>query len=115
MVLSCGPALAQASMAGLTPAGRYGLDAASCRAGDIFATLTTSRIDLPTVSCTGVDYDQTGNAGGVTTWSVSAKACFEEGATRGKPMRFRITREAGGAIRFHWADGTRSGTLTRCR
>jgi hypothetical protein len=113
--VSSGAALGQASLSGASPAGRYAFEAAECRSGQFFATITDTRIDLPTLSCTGVAYDQTEAGGGTAMWQVNAKACVEEGQTRGKPMRFRISRAANGAIRFHWPDGTASGRMMRCR
>jgi hypothetical protein len=104
---------AQASLAGPTPTGRYAPDAASCRGGDIFATVAPARIDLPTLSCMGVRYDMQSSSGGVEMWQVEARSCVEEGQTRGKPMRFRIERREG-RVRFLWADGERSGRFVRC-
>lgn len=113
LLLIATPAQAQSSLSAAMPYGRYGLDAASCRAGDIFATVTTKRIDLPVMSCTGLDIDQTLSSGGTALWSVTAKSCIAEGQTRGRAQTFQLERGDKG-LRLLWPNGDKGGWLTRC-
>ena len=108
-----GAVMAQSSVQKQSLSGRYGLDAAACKAKDYFATLTETSIDLPTYSCTGVSFDQVEARGGTETYQVTATACTGEMAAKGKSDRFLIVRSKG-TIRIHWGDGTRGAELLRC-
>lgn len=106
-------AAAAASLDALSPAGRYALDAAGCKAKDYFATLGETKITLPTYSCEGVDYDQTEKRGGRAVYVVHAKACVGEEAQKAAPAEFSLTLEDG-VLQFHWKDGSMSARLRHC-
>jgi hypothetical protein len=110
-------AVSSAQAAGGAPpapaTGRYALDAAACKAGDIFLTLTTSRLDLPVLSCLGLAFDQISKTGDKAVWAVQAPKCVGEGSEKATPKRFLL--ETGGrTLRIDWLDGTKSALLTRC-
>jgi len=112
-LLFSGPAIA-ASVDKETPAGRFALDTAACKAGDIFATIGAKTLTLPTFSCEKVGFDQTENKGGRALWSVDAKACSGEEDSRPKPQTFKIALDDRG-LQIFWKDGTRSAVLVRCK
>ena len=96
-----------------SPTGRYALDAAACRARDIFATIAKDRIDLPVLTCRGVVYDLASDKGGVRLWKVRATRCAAEAGAGKPPRAFRLEQKAG-RLRFLWADGTAGAPLVRC-
>lgn len=102
-----------ASLDGLSPAGRYALDAKSCKAKDYFATLTASTIVLPTYSCEGVDYDQIEKSSGRAVFVVRADSCFGEESAKPTADEFSLTLEDG-VLQFTWKDGSKSAKLRRC-
>jgi hypothetical protein len=111
LLVSAAPAWA-GSLDGASPAGRYALSDAECKADDVFATLTAKTLTLPTYACKGVAYDQTESKGGRALYAVAAKSCGgEEGPS--KPDKFKIVVE-GDTLQFLWANGTKSAQLVRC-
>ncbi|PWB81047.1 MAG: hypothetical protein C3F11_16255 [Methylocystaceae bacterium] len=101
------------SLDGLTPAGRYALDAAGCKVKDYFATLTETAIVLPTFSCEGVAFDQTEKRAGRAVFIARAKACVGEETLKAAPDAFSLALEDG-VLQFSWKDGTKSAKLRRC-
>jgi hypothetical protein len=112
IVVAFAPPVLAGSLESVSPAGRYALTAADCKAGDIFATVTERLLALPTYACKGVEYDQTESKGGRALYSVTAKSCVgEEG--RAKPDRFTLAVESE-TLQILWSDGTKSARLARC-
>jgi len=112
LALSAAPALA-ASVNKDSPAGRYALDAAACKAKDYFVTITESETVLPTFSCKGVDYDQTENKGGRAIYKATAKSCMGEESVKPRQETFTLIVDAVG-LQILWADGTKSAVFPRC-
>ncbi|TLG73984.1 hypothetical protein [Methylocystis sp. B8] len=112
LALSAAPAIA-ASVNKDSPAGRYALDAAACKAKDYFATITESEAVLPTFSCKGVDYDQTENKGGRALYKATAKSCVGEESNEPHKDSFTLIVDSAG-LQILWADGTKSAVFTRC-
>ena len=102
-----------ASLEALSPAGRYGLDAADCRANAIFVTVTEDSVTFPVFSCRGVSFDMAAKTGDIATFKGIAKACLAEGQSQASVRTFRLVKD-GTSVQFFWEDGTRSGKLLRC-
>ncbi len=96
-----------------SPAGRYALDAAACKAKDYFVTLTDTEATLPTLACKGVDYDQTENKGGRAVYKVTARSCAGEEPGKPRKETFILTLDPKG-MQILWADGSKSAVFTRC-
>ncbi|MGD9659222.1 MAG: hypothetical protein AB7U61_16560 [Methylocystis sp.] len=112
LALTSAPSFA-ASVGKDSPAGRYALDLAACKAKDYFVTLTESEAALPTFSCKGVDYDQTENNSGRAVYKATAKACIGEESNKPREKAFTLIVDAAG-LQILWADGAKSAVFTRC-
>lgn len=113
LALSTASAARAGSLDGLSPIGRYAVDAKSCKAKNYFATLTASTIVLPTYSCEGVDYDQTEKTGARAVFAVRAKSCLGEESSKPSADEFSLTLDDG-VLQFTWKDGSKSAKLRRC-
>lgn len=107
------PAIAAGGQAPVPQPGRYALDAAACKANDIFLTLTADRLDLPVFSCIGLEYDQQSVRGDTAIWAVRGRKCQGEQAARPGPQRFRIEAQ-GTSLQILWPNGERSARMLRC-
>ncbi|MEF3365993.1 hypothetical protein V3H18_05530 [Methylocystis sp. 9N] len=96
-----------------TPAGRYAIDAASCKAKDYFVTVTAKETVLPTFSCKDVSYDQTENKGGRAVYQATSSKCFGEESVQPRKESFTLIVDAAG-LQIVWSDGSKSAVFARC-